>query len=174
MGTRNLTIVKHNGEVKVAQYGQWDGYPEGQGATVYGFVQGEGNLTRLTANLDKCRWATEADYDAVYRAIGADESGFMTLEQSDHFERIAPALHRNLGAEVLSLIANANGEVILRDESEFLADTLFCEWAYALDLDNRTLAVYEDGEEKSEFSLDAMPSTDEEFFRLCYEGNLVK
>jgi len=29
MGTRNLTIVTSNGKTKVAQYGQWDGYPGG-------------------------------------------------------------------------------------------------------------------------------------------------
>lgn len=31
MGTRNLTCVVLDGEFKVAQYGQWDGYPEGSG-----------------------------------------------------------------------------------------------------------------------------------------------
>ena len=33
MGTRNLTMVISNGKTKVAQYGQWDGYPDGQGMT---------------------------------------------------------------------------------------------------------------------------------------------
>ena len=32
MGTRNLTkVINEQGEVVVAQYGQWDGYPSGQG-----------------------------------------------------------------------------------------------------------------------------------------------
>jgi len=32
MGTRHLSMAYNKGgEVKVAQYGQWDGYPEGQG-----------------------------------------------------------------------------------------------------------------------------------------------
>ena len=31
MGTRSLVIAIKNKEVKLAQYGQLDGYPEGQG-----------------------------------------------------------------------------------------------------------------------------------------------
>ena len=38
MGTRNLTVVFMDGEYKVAQYGQWDGYPEGQGITCFNFL----------------------------------------------------------------------------------------------------------------------------------------
>ena len=40
MGTRNLTLVKDKeGKTKVAQYGQWDGYPEGQGSTILNFIK---------------------------------------------------------------------------------------------------------------------------------------
>lgn len=31
MGTRNLTAVYLDGEYKIAQYGQWDGYPKDKG-----------------------------------------------------------------------------------------------------------------------------------------------
>ena len=40
MGTRNLTIVHSNGEYKVAQYGQWDGYPEGLGCQLLKYLKG--------------------------------------------------------------------------------------------------------------------------------------
>ena len=39
MGTRNLSCAYMDGEFKVAQYGQWDGYPEGQGLTILEFLR---------------------------------------------------------------------------------------------------------------------------------------
>ena len=39
MGTRNLTIAVMDGKTRVAQYGQWDGYPEGQGTTILEFLK---------------------------------------------------------------------------------------------------------------------------------------
>ena len=31
MGTRNLTMVIQDQQTRIAQYGQWDGFPDGQG-----------------------------------------------------------------------------------------------------------------------------------------------
>lgn len=39
MGTRGLTMVICDGETKVAQYGQWDHYPEGNGITCLEFTK---------------------------------------------------------------------------------------------------------------------------------------
>ena len=39
MGTRNLTMVIHEKKPVIAQYGQWDGYPAGQGTTVLEFLK---------------------------------------------------------------------------------------------------------------------------------------
>ena len=39
MGTRNLTCVIKDGKYRVAQYGQWDGYPEGQGMNILNFLK---------------------------------------------------------------------------------------------------------------------------------------
>ena len=39
MGTRHMVGVVLDGDFKIAQYGQWDGYPEGQGKTVLDFLR---------------------------------------------------------------------------------------------------------------------------------------
>ena len=40
MGTRFLTAVFADGQYRVAQYGQWDGYPEGAGVNILHFLRG--------------------------------------------------------------------------------------------------------------------------------------
>ena len=39
MGTRNITRVKSGGQLKVCQYGQWDGYPTGAGLDIMDFIR---------------------------------------------------------------------------------------------------------------------------------------
>ena len=58
MGTRHLTIVKLGNKVKVAQYGQWDGYPSGQGKTIAKFLNSESfNLAQFKEEVTKLEWA---------------------------------------------------------------------------------------------------------------------
>lgn len=170
MGTRNLTAVIKNGAPVIAQYGQWDGYPEGQGTTVYEFVKHAG-VARLEANLDKAYWADEDELKAIYSKYQSEE-GWMTMEQGQAFGEAYPTLSRDTCAEILSVVANATKRVPLVNEMAFLQDTLFCEWAYVLDLDTRTLKVYAGSDEpRVEFSLDDFPSTNEEFVKGCYNAS---
>lgn len=52
MGTRHLICVQHNNEYKVAKYGQWDGYPSGQGAGILEFLKGSFNKALFIQKLD--------------------------------------------------------------------------------------------------------------------------
>ena len=47
MGTRHMIAVVNNGKYRVAQYGQWDGYPSGQGVGVLGFLTNGNHRTQL-------------------------------------------------------------------------------------------------------------------------------
>lgn len=124
MGTRNLTMVIADGKTVVVQYGQWDGYPAGQGATALEFCRehlatAEGR-DAFRAKLARCRFVTDEEiFDAPW-----------------------PALNRDYGAKILDYIDQSDGEVLLQDESYFARDSLFCEWAYVIDLDQLQLEVY--------------------------------
>lgn len=170
MGTRNLTAVIKNGEPVIAQYGQWDGYPEGQGTTVYEFVKHAG-VAKLEANLDKAYWADENELKAIYSKYEG-ENGWMTFERGQEFSADYPSLTRDTCAEILELVANATERVPLVNEMAFMDDTLFCEWAYVLDLDTRELKVYAGtNEPNAVFSLDDFPNTNEEFVKGCYNSS---
>lgn len=143
MGTRNLVSVMKNKEYKVAQYGQWDGYPEGQGLTVLNFLR-ECDLEKFKQQIDKCTFIEDDNYiKAAYEELGIDiSSGYITMEDSARFEDEYPQLSRNMGGKILEFIYD-NDNVLLKNEIEFAKDSLFCEWAYVVDLDKNTFEVYE-------------------------------
>ena len=143
MGTRHLIAVVKDNEFKVAQYGQWDGYPSGQGAAVLSFLRTPGNLQRLTEGLANVRFATEEDHDRINAAAGIPEgSQFMTMEQANTRSEMAPGLSRDTSAKVLDLIADSTEEVLVNDQHEFAGESLFCEWAYVVDLDTNTFEAH--------------------------------
>jgi hypothetical protein len=52
-------------------------------------------------------------------------------------------MSRDLGAKILWNIASSNDEeILIRDSYDFAYDSLFCEWAYIIDLDGGFLEVY--------------------------------
>ena len=146
MGTRNLTMVIQDYETKVAQYGQWDGYPEGQGLTILSFLEEKANIEKLKQLLPKVRFENEQDIkqkSEFFKSMGA-EDGWMNMEQAEQFHKQYPLLTRNLGGEILSkMLEHADQEeIVLSNSEDFASDSLFCEWAYVVDLDKNTFEVY--------------------------------
>lgn len=127
MGTRHLIAVVRNGEYKIAQYGQWDGYPDGQGLTVLNFLK-TCDIETFVKAVDNC---TEATDDYIEK-VDADPNW---PENFPHFSR-------NTGADILQQVYDAGGLPLVLNV-EFAADSLFCEWAYVIDLDDLVLEVYQ-------------------------------
>jgi len=142
MGTRHLIAVYKDGAAKVAQYGQWDGYPSGQGTDVLKFVSDPANVEALRAAVDNVHFITEEEYDAINAQVGIDpKATLITMEQADARKAAAPALSRDTSADILSMIAA--GEVTaVQNAEDFAQDSLFCEYAYAVDLDTNRLEAY--------------------------------
>lgn len=143
MGTRFLTAVFADGQYRVAQYGQWDGYPEGAGVNILHFLRDELDERWFRAELKTLHWADPAKLKELSRRFGADEQGFISIDDHDRLKQVFPEFHRDTGEDILRLIQN--GGVLsgaLRNDLDFAGDSLFCEWVYVVDFDERTFEVY--------------------------------
>jgi hypothetical protein len=157
MGTRNLTMVISNGKTKVAQYGQWDGYPSGQGETILTFFK-KTNLKVFKEKIDTlATWVTEKQLTKFWKDAGHDgKSEWVSMDISDKFKQSHPQLNRDMAANVLEFIYNSDKPVLLKDDSDFMEDGTWCEWAYVIDLDKNTLSV-KVGADKT-YSLSKLPT----------------
>jgi hypothetical protein len=145
MGTRNLTAVIQKEKPVIAQYGQWDGYPEGSGVTILTFLQSRARIRKLTDKLKNVRFTTKEDEDKAQKfmeSIGCPD-GWMTQEKANLYHKEYPYASRDIGATILEMVANSKDkEIVLTNSIDFAGDSLFCEWAYVIDLDKGQLEIY--------------------------------
>lgn len=129
MGTANLTMVKRNGEYKVAQYGSFDGYPSGQGFKTVKFLTQPNFTYNLFINrIDKLTHWTKEEHDKLNNQL------------SDWGVKY-PELSPYLSADILDLIYK--GEIIkVNLRTNFASNSLFCEWAWSINLDTNCLDCF--------------------------------
>lgn len=156
MGTRHMIAVQVDGEYKVAQYGQWDGYPEGQGVDILNILHNV-KLGKLKNQVQKCSFMSDDDYYKTWDEFDVNirESGLVDCKIGDEYNKKYPQFDRSIGAKILSYIYN-NDYVFLRNSIDFAKDGLFCVYAYVIDFDKNTFEVYTGREEK--------PSDNERFY----------
>ena len=129
MGTRNLTVVYMDGEYRVAQYGQWDGYPEGQGLVCLRFLENDFVEHKFRTNLRKLKMV-ETD----------EERKALDILYKDKWPN---EFSRDTGAKILKMIQDGNVESGFLINNISFASQGDCEWAWVLDLDKRTFGGYE-------------------------------
>lgn len=164
MGTRNLTAVYLDGEYRVAQYGQWDGYPEGQGLTCLHFLRNKLDEKTFKHNLMKLHFADDKKLKALAKEFGASEDGTIRVDDYARFKKAYPELHRDTGAEILEMIQDGRAR-ILQSDINFAADGLFCEWAWVIDLDKKSFEAYQG------FRHDPLTENDRFYFLRDLEEN---
>jgi hypothetical protein len=142
MGTRHLVQIKVDNEIKLANYGQWDGYPTGQGYTIAEFLEGikESELTTLKKHVKRLSWIDENELTSRWKECGADGSGFVSFQISDDFKEKYPENSRDTGADILFVLSLGCVDKVL-DSRDFTKDTLFCEYVYTIDLDKKTVTL---------------------------------
>lgn len=146
MGTRNLTMVVSNGKTRVAQYGQWDGYPEGQGKTILATlkrIDAGGEWGKFKTKIDNLKWITkkqskeidaDKNWETKYPYLSRDCGG--GIIEAIHFGKMTVNEGYGNKKEIkVNVVGLTNGE-------DFANDSLFCEWAYVIDLDKNSFEVY--------------------------------
>jgi hypothetical protein len=166
MGTRNLTVVKNlEGVTKIAQYGQWDGYPEHSGIKALEFLRDRVNRNNLLVELQNVEFVGDEEVDKLYKQFETTD-----WENKD-FLNAYPGLHRDTGVGILEVVANSMGTIKTVDNSEFANDTLFCEGIYEIDFSiDKFISTYH-GVTK-EFFLENLPS-DEHYLSAMGVEQLV-
>lgn len=170
MGTRNVTIIKLDGKPVISKYTQWDGYPTGTGLALCEFIKDHMDLRKLKSNIKKCYDISEDEADKIFddyqekrskveKVLREVDLDFMDIHDVGRKLQIklVPTITRDTnGAEVLLAIQESEDGLPLcgnegnlkyaqgKDEFSF-----GCEYCYEVDLDNKTLSVY-DGQYKGE------------------------
>ena len=143
MGTRHLqTVIDRNGVKRISQYGQWDGYPSGQGLDILRFLK-SADLNKYSENVEKINEITEEQIKMV--------------NSNEHWEKQYPYLSRNCGSDIHKLIQEGEVEfVVFMDYQEAKR---WCEGFYEIDLNKMTFTSDYYGVQQT-YSLTDLP-TDE-------------
>lgn len=134
MGTRNLIAVQLGGEYKIAQYGQWDGYPSGQGKDILNFLE-SADIVKFKEKVAKCTFLSKEDMEEIDKWIDDNNAQYS-------WQKKWPHLSRDAGADILGMVYEAENGLALKNSISFGRDSLFCEYAYVIDLDAGQLEVF--------------------------------
>lgn len=110
------------------------------------------DLKQFAKKLYRCKFIKrkkQKEIDSFLDSIGA-KNGWLNGHQAERYHGHYPFVSRDHGAGILRLIMDSvDKEIWLYDQTNFAADSLFCEYAYVIDLDKRTFEIYS-GFNKSE------------------------
>lgn len=144
MGTRHIQkVINSNGELKIAQYGQWDGYPSGQGVRILEFLKSTHFNYNFRENLNAVKQATAEDWKSLHTL--SDEEF-----KSKYFH-----LSRDCGSKIHYLISFG-----LVDMVEITSDeeaNKWCEGFYTIDLQKNVFISEYYGKKKT-YKLDKLPT----------------
>lgn len=166
MGTRNLTmVIDQEGNKKVAQYGQFDGYPSGVGIDVFNFIKNKDLFEKFKLNLPKVRFLESENRDKEFLDSYNNNVNSRPVKTTDEQKKWFDSYcDRELAAKVLVNIATSDDdEIILLDrESAATSSCETIEYCYLINLKENTLGVsrYSDLKPYKTYNLNELPSAE--------------
>lgn len=147
MGTRHRqAVIAKNGELKIQQYGQWDGYPSGQGTDILQYLR-EGDLKKYQKNLNKLNQITDAQVEEV--------------ESDENWPETYPFLSRDCGSKIHKMVEEGTVPFVVHTPEDECVK--WCAGFYTIDFKNGVF-ISEYGGITKAYSLDNLP-TDEEYLK---------
>jgi hypothetical protein len=143
MSTRGMYAIRKNGEDK-GTYNHSDSYPSGLGMDVVSFCKRHTSeeLSRLFDNIiliDEKIKPTKEQIEICKKNGYADFSVLMQSEEDWY------CLLRHLQGNFDNYdeCINDNKQIFMKDNVSFITDSLFCEFAYIINLDDNVLEFYQ-------------------------------
>jgi len=137
------TVIDKNGVKRIAQYGQWDGYPDGQGKDILNFLR-SADLEKYAGNVAKIEQIT-------------DKQDKM-LDTCKDWKIKYPYMSRDCGSDIHQMILDNKVKFVYHHDEA--TKKWGCEGFYTIDLQKRTFTAQFWNVVK-EFDLDNLPTTEE-------------
>ena len=140
MGTRHAQMVINvEGETKLRQYGQWDGYPSGQGVAILEFLRTT-DLRKYLEEVNKLRPTTKEEDKLI--------------EKDKKWVENYPYLSRDCGSKIHNMILDGEVKFINFCSEKETRD--WCEGFYTIDF-SKNLFIAEFDKVKK-YKLDKLPT----------------
>jgi hypothetical protein len=144
MGTRHRqAVITKEGEMKIQQYGQWDGYPDGQGTSILNYLR-KGNLEKYQENLNKIPVINEEQIAEV--------------NKDPNWTTNYPYLSRDCGSNIHQMIEDGKVKFVIHTDLEECQQ--WCEGFYTIDF-QKGLFITEWRNHHVELKLSELPTPDE-------------
>lgn len=143
MGTRGLYGVRKNG-VDKCTYNHFDSYPECLGRNVVEFCKNN-SVENLNKFFDNIVLVLENSKPTKAQIKDCQKAGYVDLSVSTQSNDDWYCLLRNLQGdfEEYQRCIDTDAKIYMIDSIDFIEDSLFCEYAYIINLDDEVLEFYE-------------------------------
>lgn len=140
MGTRGAYGFRKNGVDKLT-YNHYDSYPSWLGSKVVKFCKNH-SIKELNEIFDKIIMIDESNTPTENQIDECIKNGFADFSVSTGSKDNWYCLLRNCQGN-LECLANAKDHAYMIDKNDFIKDSVFCEYAYIINLDDEVLEFWE-------------------------------
>lgn len=168
MGTRGLFGFRKNKQDKLC-YNHYDSYPDGLGIEIMDYIKSHTNEKmnevyddiKLFNNDKPIKDFTKEEYEEykhILKEFGIKEN----LKGINNYDTLNDLISTSIKYGRLSFYDNKkSNERLMCDDNDFIKDSLFCEWAYIINLDTNNLEIWKGFQTK--------PQKDNRYGNKCYK-----